>query len=452
MGMQRDNHLILFLTILIDYLAGIAIESAQGKRRKAYLVVSIISNLLLLAVFKYYNFFIVNYNAVSGFIGRGGSFSLLSIVLPIGLSFHTFQAMSYTVEVYKGEHKAERHLGIYALYVMFFPQLVAGPIERPQNLIHQFYEKHDFCYEEAANGLRQIMWGLFKKVVIADRISTIVDPVFNAPEKFSAVALTIACLLFSFQLYCDFSGYSDIANGSARVLGFKLMRNFRHPNAATTVADYRRRWHISLNIWLKEYLYIPICGKNVSAQRRTFAFFLVFIASGFWHGANWTFIVWGLINAIFYFYAKYTRDIRKSLASATGLSKINWLHSSMQKISVFLLITFSRIFFRASSVSSALSIIKKMFIGLIPETIKAISNFKIVTRELLIGVDLNVLFASILLIVFLEWVHAYEGEGDIYEIIGRKSKALRWGVYFAGFLSITYFGVFDHRSFIYFQF
>ena len=259
--------LILLFTIAIDYAAGILIENAEGRRRKVWLIMSIIANVGVLAVFKYFNFFSANANAIAEVFHWPYEFPILGIILPIGLSFHTFQAMSYTIEVYRGRQAAERHLGIYALYVMFFPQLVAGPIERPQNLLHQFYEKHIVEYERVTDGLRKMAMGLFMKVVIADRLARYVNVVYNDPTSFQGLSLVVATVFFAFQIYCDFAGYSLVAIGSAEVMGFRLMKNFDRPYLSRSISEFWSRWHISLSSWFRDYVYIPLGGNRAATQR-----------------------------------------------------------------------------------------------------------------------------------------------------------------------------------------
>jgi len=291
--------LILFITILIDYTAGILIERTQGRKRKIYLAVSIISTCLVLFIFKYYNFFIDNFNSIADLLHWNYSLNVLMIILPIGLSFHTFQSLSYVIEVYRGRVKAEKHFGIYSLFVMFYPQLVAGPIERPQNMLPQFYEKKKFDYERAVSGLRQMLLGLFKKIFIADRLAVLVGGVYASPADFHGFPLIFATILFAFQIYCDFSGYSDIALGSARVMGFKLMDNFDRPYFARSIGDFWRRWHISLSSWFRDYVYIPLGGSRVPKIYWTLNVLIVFLISGLWHGANWTYVVWGGLHGVF---------------------------------------------------------------------------------------------------------------------------------------------------------
>ncbi|MBC7422991.1 MAG: MBOAT family protein, partial [Ferruginibacter sp.] len=295
--------IILGFTIIVDYFAGICIEGAKDKRRKLFLIVSLIANIGTLCVFKYFNFLNENFSFLLHGFGLKNPIPYLSILLPIGLSFHTFQAMSYTIEVYRGNQKAERHFGIYALYVMFYPQLVAGPIERPQNLLHQFREKHHFNSDRVFDGLKIIIWGLFKKLVVADRLAIFVNGAFNYYDKQSSFSLVLAIIFFSFQIYCDFSGYSDIAIGTAKVMGFDLMPNFKRPIFARSTGEFWKRWHISLSTWFKDYLYFPLGGNKVPVARRNFNLMLVFLISGLWHGANWTFVIWGGINGFYLVFA-----------------------------------------------------------------------------------------------------------------------------------------------------
>lgn len=279
--------LILILTIVIDYYAGLWIAKTEDKRkRKRLLLLSIIANVGVLVVFKYYNFLVDNINVVMNTLHTTGKIPMLNIILPIGLSFHTFQAMSYTIEVYKGNQKAEKHFGIYALYVMFYPQLVAGPIERPQNVLHQFHEVKKFNYENFRSGLILMAWGFFKKCVIADRLSMFVSEVYGNVNEHHGIPVMIATAFFALQIFCDFSGYSDIAIGSARCMGYDLMTNFDRPYLSTSISEFWRRWHISLSTWFRDYVYIPLGGNRVSKTRWYLNLVIVFTVSGIWHGAN----------------------------------------------------------------------------------------------------------------------------------------------------------------------
>ncbi len=353
---------ILFFTIIIDYVAAIMIENKQGRKRKIFLILSIIANVGVLAVFKYYNFFIDNINTLFNDINiKTYSFPLLNIILPIGLSFHTFQAMSYTIEVYRGKQKAEKHFGIYALYVMFWPQLVAGPIERPQNMLHQFYTRHSFNNEHIAKGLRLMLWGFFLKVVIADRLALYVDAVYNNVGEHNGTTLLLATLFFAFQIYCDFAGYSYIAIGSAQVMGFNLMTNFNHPYFSKSIAEFWQRWHISLSTWFRDYLYIPLGGNRVSIQRWYFNLFFVFLISGLWHGANWTFIIWGGSNGLYLVFALITNKWWNAVNRRIGITRYQRIYNVIRILTTFVLIDFAWIFFRANTISDAFIIIKKIF-------------------------------------------------------------------------------------------
>jgi alginate O-acetyltransferase complex protein AlgI len=437
--------LVLFFTIIIDYYAGIWIEKTEGKKRKLYLTCSIIANVGVLAIFKYFNFFIDNINAFMGFLSIQTVLQPLGILLPIGLSFHTFQAMSYTIEVYRGNQKAEKHFGIYALYVMFYPQLVAGPIERPQNVIHQFYEKFDFDYDRVVSGIRLMLWGLFKKVVIADRIAILTDATFNNPKEHEPVSLLIASVFFSFQIFCDFSGYSDIALGSARVMGFDLMRNFNRPYQAQSISEFWKRWHISLSTWFRDYLYISLGGNRVSVARWYFNLFFVFLVSGFWHGANWTFVIWGALHG---FYLIFALIFEKYI----NFSFLNAVPSPVRRVSnvaiTFFLVTFAWIFFRANNVNDAIFIIKKIaeckigdFKDVLTDAIPLSETFK--------RIDLLI---TVLLILTLETVHYFQSTKNIERLFLHTPKTLRWSVYYFLILIILILGVFENRNFIYFQF
>lgn len=390
--------IILGGTIVIDYFAGIFIEKSEGKRRKLFLVASLVANIGVLAVFKYYNFINENLSFLLHGFGASNPIPYLSILLPVGLSFHTFQAMSYTIEVYRGHQKAERHFGIYSLYVMFYPQLVAGPIERPQNMLHQFREKYDFDYDRVISGLRLMAWGLFKKVVIADRLAIAVDTVFNNPEQHNSLSLIIATVFFTFQIFCDFSGYSDMALGAARIMGFKLMTNFDKPYQSKSVHEFWKRWHISLSTWFKDYLYITLGGNRVTVPRWYLNLFIVFLVSGLWHGANWTFVIWGALHGFYLVFGLITQKYRDRFNQLLRIDKVPIIST----ISTFVLVAFAWIFFRANSVDSAFYIVKHMFTG-IPDVVHQLVNNQPVLESM--GLKKNDFALSILLIIFLETVH-----------------------------------------------
>jgi len=430
--------LILGGTIVVDYFAGIWIENAKGRNRNYLLGLSLFANIAVLAVFKYYNFLNDNLSAFLGALGYENSFPYLSILLPIGLSFHTFQAMSYTIEVYRGNQKAERHFGVYALYVMFYPQLVAGPIERPQNMLHQFYEKHYFEITRVIEGLKIMLWGFFMKLVIADRLAIYVNATYNNPEKHSGMTLAVATVFFAFQIYCDFAGYSNIAIGAAKVMGFKLMTNFNRPYFAKSISEFWKRWHISLSSWFKDYLYISLGGNKVSIPRWYFNLFIVFVISGLWHGANWTFIIWGAINGFYLVFAILTGDIRARIGKALHLNKHRNINSVVQILTTFVLACFAWIFFRANSIHDASLIVSQIFTFSGPLYIGELQQFAYC-------------IAAILFLLVIEFSQEYFA---LHSVLPFKSanwfkEQLAYGILV---ILILMLGVFDSSQFIYFQF
>jgi alginate O-acetyltransferase complex protein AlgI len=435
--------LILFFTIIIDYYAGILIEKSEGKLRKRYLMASIIANVGILCVFKYYNFFIGNVtDLLSTFDITVKEVPYLNILLPIGLSFHTFQAMSYTLEVYRGNQKSERHFGIYSLYVMFYPQLVAGPIERPQNMLHQFHEKHPFLSSNLLAGLRLMLWGFFKKVVIADRVSIYVDAIYDHPEQYGFLNIFLALLLFAVQIYCDFSGYSDIALGSAKTMGFDLMKNFDRPFISKNIGEFWRRWHISLSTWFNDYLYTPmvIALRDWNKFAVIFSLFVTFFLSGLWHGAGWTFIIFGCSQGLAIIYEVLTKKMRKKIASALNKQ----VYSAMSIFLTFSFVCLTWVFFRSSSVQEAMLIYKKIFFM---DT--SIAFNPVVMTNALVEFGITSFFiaaAMIMLLFLLETRISY----TLYEFNDRPVSDI---VISSGLLiCVIVLGVFHHNSFIYFQF
>jgi D-alanyl-lipoteichoic acid acyltransferase DltB (MBOAT superfamily) len=441
--------LILGFTIVIDYYAGILLENEPDKkRRKKFLVMSLIANIGVLAVFKYFNFLNANITSLAELLGYKNHIPFLNILLPIGLSFHTFQAMSYTIEVYRGHQKAERHFGIYSLYVMFYPQLVAGPIERPQNMLHQFHEKKYFNYNNAVTGLRLMIWGLFKKAVIADRLALVTDPVFNNPHGYSATSILIACIFFSFEIYCDFSGYSDMALGSARVMGFDLMKNFDRPYSAKKISEFWRRWHISLSTWFKDYLYIPLGGNRVSQSRKYFNLFIVFLISGLWHGSDWKFIIWGALHGFFQVFGFVTEPARNKMNKAIGITRLPRLHNAWGMATTFFLVTFAWIFFRADNTKTAV-----YMIGRIPGVFGELSTWlKTHISPIDIPIATGKLMLCFAVVLFMELVHRIQKKRSFNTLLQNQPRYIRWAVYYLFVFVIIYVGVFYNRQFIYFQF
>ncbi|WP_316788089.1 MBOAT family O-acyltransferase [Pedobacter frigoris] len=349
--------------------------------------------------------------------------------------------MSYTIEVYRGNQSAERHFGIYSLYVMFYPQLVAGPIERPQNLLYQFHRKHNFNYKMMTSGLKLMAWGLFKKVVIADRLAIVVNQVFDTPENYNSLGLIIAVIFFTFQIFCDFSGYSDMAIGAARTMGFKLMKNFDMPYHSKSIDEFWKRWHISLSTWFKDYLYIPLGGNRVKIPRWYLNLFIVFLVSGLWHGANWTFIIWGALHGFYLVFGLITKKVRNEIGKILRLNRLPFL----SVISTFILVSFAWIFFRAQDLSSAWNIISRIWYGL-PDLPHQILNIKNV------GIELPNLLISFALIFFLEFIHELQKNYYLIRRVQSSNSFVRWSIYYVLVMTILAMGVFNHSQFIYFQF
>ena len=337
--------LILFFLIVLDFFLGKKIEAtADPRRRRHWLWISIASNIGTLFIFKYFNFV---FNAH------------LPLILPLGLSFHTFQSLAYVVDVYRGKVRAERHLGIYALYVMFFPQLVAGPIERPEHMLPQFREDHAFSYPLFVSGVQRMVWGFFKKIVVADHLAVLVNVVYGDVAAWSGPSLALATLLFAFQIYCDFSGYCDIAIGAAQALGYELSENFRSPYLSASIGEFWRRWHITLSFWFRDYVYIPLGGSRAGEARTVRNLLVTFILSGFWHGANWTFLAWGFLNGAYLVIGRWKDRLLSSLSSRFRLPRFR----ALSAICTFLLTCFAWIFFRAQSMADAWYVVTRLGTG-----------------------------------------------------------------------------------------
>lgn len=415
--------LIILFTIVIDYIAGLLIEKARGSNKKFFLLASIIANVGVLAVFKYFDFFAGNINFLSHHF-NGQQIPLLHILLPIGLSFHTFQAMSYTIEVYRGNQKAERHFGIYALYVLFYPQMVAGPIERPQHILPQLHRVNQFNTTGFITGVFLIAIGLFKKMVIADRLGLFVDPVFNNPHGHSAFDLLVAVYFFAFQIYCDFSGYSDIAVGAALTLGIELMRNFNMPYLSKNIAEFWQRWHISLSTWFRDYVYIPLGGSRVTFMVTCINILVVFIISGLWHGANWKYLVWGLVHGLLLIGYQLLKKIN---IQVKGFSYLKW-------ILTFNLVCLAWIFFRANTVTEGFFILNKIL---------TLPSFHYTAASIM---PWNEIFYCIFIILALlagEW---YLQRKVVWST---RSMLLTTAILF---IACYFLGIFNEAQFIYFQF
>lgn len=436
----RFLSLILFST-LVDYSVGIGLsnENKQSKR-KILLWISILVNLGFLGFFKYYNFFLENFTAAFTLFGNTLDADRLNIILPVGISFYTFQTLSYSIDVYKRQLEPTKDFVAFAAFVSFFPQLVAGPIERATNLLPQFYRNRTFRYREAVDGMRQMLWGFFKKIVIADNCAEFANQIFNNSGNYNGSTLVLGVLFFAFQIYGDFSGYSDIAIGTSRLFGFNLMRNFAFPYFSRDIAEFWRRWHISLSTWFRDYLYIPLGGSRGGLWMKIRNTFIIFVVSGFWHGANWTFIVWGALNAIYFLPLLLAKRNRTNLETVAQGKIFPTLREITAMLITFILTLVAWVFFRAENIGHAISYLS----GIFSSGLFAIPDFP----------GLGKAFISILLIVLfmiIEWF-GREDQYAIEKIFTGKSVLLRYGFYYAVVFIILYYGNFNENQFIYFQF
>jgi D-alanyl-lipoteichoic acid acyltransferase DltB (MBOAT superfamily) len=409
-------------------------------RRRLLLFLSLFSNLGLLFFFKYFNFFSENVNTVFEQFNIFSAVPAYDFLLPVGISFYTFQTLSYTIDVYWGKKEAEKHLGIFALYVSFFPQLVAGPIERSTRLLPQFYKTYTFDYKRIRTGVVLMVWGFFKKVVIADRLAEYVNMVYNNPHDYGGFQDLIATFFFGSQIYCDFSGYSDIAIGSAMILGYDLMTNFKRPYLSQSIREFWQRWHISLSTWFRDYLYIPLGGNRVVKWRWYYNLFITFLISGLWHGANWTFVIWGALHGGYLVLAILTQSYRDKLATQSGLYKVPYLNNLINLVWTFVLVYFAWIFFRANSLSDATLIIGNI---LNPQSYGGdIQLFQF-------GADfyLSFILIGILIIVEVLWE-----KFSLIQRLEEQSRMIKWALMIMVVLSIFVLGKWDQNDFLYFQF
>jgi alginate O-acetyltransferase complex protein AlgI len=439
MFFKPEYILILLFTIVVDYYAGILLETTQNPRlKKQYLLMSLVANIGVLAVFKYYNFINDNITGLCSLFGVTNHIPYLRMLLPIGLSFHTFQAMSYTLEVYRGHHKAERHFGIYALYVMFYPQLVAGPIERPQNILYQFHQKKVFNRDNLVDGLKLMLFGFFKKIVIADRLSNYVNLVYKDPGHYHGFQILTAMFFFAFQIYCDFSGYTDIALGAAKCMGFTLMKNFNYPFLSINVTDFWRRWHISLSTWFNDYLFTPIvvARRNWGKFAVVFAIFITFAISGLWHGAAWTYVVFGVLNGLAMIYEFLTKRTRKNLSKKMPAL----IYTRISILLTFIFACVAWVFFRAQTMGDVFTVFRNIPVNL--------------SGSWHVFYEKANYFALILAFISIEWIWRNK-EKVRQAVIARAPQCyttlgltyysvLLWGIFV--------WGEFGNKTFIYFQF
>jgi D-alanyl-lipoteichoic acid acyltransferase DltB (MBOAT superfamily) len=442
----RFLSLIIFSTI-VDYLVGqkLRVEEKQSKR-KVFLWTSILINLGFLGFFKYYNFFLENFVDAFSLFGMQINANSLNIILPVGISFYTFQTLSYTIDVYRKKLEPTKDFIAFSAFVCFFPQLVAGPIERATNLLPQFYKKRTFEYDKAVDGMRQILWGLFKKVVIADNCAEFANQIFNNSADMNGSTLVLGAIFFTFQIYGDFSGYSDIAIGTSRLFGFDLKQNFATPYFSRDIAEFWRRWHISLSTWFRDYLYIPIGGSRGGTWMKVRNTFAIFLVSGFWHGANWTFIIWGALNAIYFLPLLLTNKNRKNIGVVAEGKLLPSFSELIAILKTFVLTVFAWIFFRAENLSHALSYIKNIFV----KTDGVVESYSFTLLEYF---NISVILLMIILLIVIEWltrIYTY----PLYVIHEYKVNFIfRYLTYLTLIFLICLFGNFiNNEQFIYFQF
>lgn len=438
----RFLSLIIFSSS-IDFFIGLQLKKQNStSNRKLLLLCSLLVNLGFLGFFKYYNFFVESFVDAFTLMGKKLEITTLNIVLPVGISFYTFQTLSYSIDIFRKKLQPTKDIIHFFAFVSFFPQLVAGPIERASNLLPQFYKKRTINEELIKSGLFLMLWGFFKKLVIADNLAIFVNTVYNNPEIYSSTYHLYASYFFAFQIFCDFSGYSDIAIGAARLLGFNLMLNFRQPYFSKSVSDFWKRWHISLSSWFRDYLYIPLGGNRVKKRRWYYNLFIVFIVSGLWHGAAWTFVVWGALHGAYLIFSVILEKNKTKINRRLKLNKYTHFFKIINILITFHLVLVAWIFFRANSLSDAFYILKRLFIERSYDTIGvSVKNFSVF--------NLIVAFCSIFI---LEIYHFFERKQNVYDLLKNKKRFIRWSIYYFLVFAILILGNFNAEKFIYFQF
>lgn len=443
---KAEYVLLIVAATLIAY--GAALQMTRTERqsvRLALLLVSVISNLAILLAFKYFNFFSDSLRTILAQLNIFYDSPLIEVLLPVGISFYTFQIIGYSVDVYRRQLEPERHLGYFALFVAFFPQLVAGPIERAAHMLPQFRRRFELDAARLTGGLQLVLWGLFKKVVIADRLGLYVDAVYNQPTTYTGWPIWVATFFFAFQIYCDFSGYTDIAIGLARMMGFDLMQNFKQPYFATSPVDFWRRWHISLSTWFRDYLYIPLGGNRVTVSRWYANLLIVFLVSGLWHGARWTFVIWGGLHGLYVIGEVATHQARTAFVRRLGLDRRPGLLAAGSRFFTFGLVCLTWLFFRANSVADALALLTRLL---------PLNNLAEINAPWLAVVDHPTaqMVLALGLILLLLAVQLAQVQGWQWPDLQRRPLWLRWAAYLFLTLSILNLGVTSEVPFIYFQF
>lgn len=448
---RPEYAMLLLASTVVTYAGGLLMgrklnnTSKNNRHKKAIVIVSVLLNLGLLGFFKYFDFIFDAVSDLAGVLGITVVHPQIDILLPVGISFYIFQALSYTMDVYRGEVEPERDFFKYALFVSFFPQLVAGPIERSKNLLKQFDEKHDFDYDRVRSGLLRMLWGFFLKLVLEVRLATVADLIYGNYKECTGYQLLLGTVIFAFQIYCDFAGYSEIAIGAAKVMGFSLMENFRQPFLSASCKELWNRWHISLNTWFRDYLYFPLGGSRKGKFRRYVNLMIVFAVSGLWHGADWTFVIWGALSGLFQILGDLLAPARKALGSLVHLKEGSRIHRVLCVVCTFMLFCVSLVFFRATCLDEALVIMTKIFTGFNFASILATSPFSLglgVYHLLILALGLIILFA----------VDLYRNGGKTLDDLFGNNRLLRWGMYYLLVTLILLSANFGAQEFIYFRF
>lgn len=439
---------LIFISSAVDFIVGKQIHKTENAKKKHfYLLISLLVNLGFLFYFKYTNFFIETFVDSFRLFGKELEVSTLNIILPVGISFYTFQTLSYTIDIYRNQLKPTKDPLAFFAFVAFFPQLVAGPIERASHLLPQFYKTYKFNYNQIKSGLLLMGFGLFKKMVIADRLAILVNQVYNNPTEHKGIDIIIATVFFAFQIYCDFSGYSDIAIGAARTMGFDLMKNFDSPYLSKSITEFWRRWHISLSTWFRDYVYIPLGGSREGKYKTYVNLFIVFLVSGLWHGAAMTFVIWGAIHGFIIVIEKAFDKQRKALLKTWGLTKDSFVRKIIFIPLIFTIVCFAWIFFRANSFNDALYFVRNIFVN----NYGRLFNEGIYTLGLVKPEFILALIAIVILTIF-EWTHK---KINFYKLLQKQYTPVRWLCYLAIVYIILIFGVYGEGNvseFIYFQF
>jgi alginate O-acetyltransferase complex protein AlgI len=438
---------LILLSSLIDFFVGLQIGKTHNKKRRKFLLfTSLITNLGLLFYFKYYNFFIAEFITMADSLGISVNNFSLSIILPVGISFYTFQTLSYSIDVYKGDLKPTKDIIAFLAFVTFFPQLVAGPIERAKHLLPQFFKEKKFDYETASSGAKLILIGFFKKIVIADKVAILVNAIYNSPTSYPGFPMIVATILFAYQIYCDFSGYSDIAVGTSRLLGFDLMTNFNKPYFSKSISEFWTRWHISLSTWFRDYIYIPMGGNRVSKGKWAFNIMVTFLISGLWHGANWTFVVWGFFHGLLIVIERFTIDLRQKFFRPI----IQTSFYSLGSVAVtFGLVCFGWIFFRSNSIPDAFYIIGHMF----SDVSDYLNPSAMAVKFRGIGWEPTDLIQVFVFIALLEFFQILDYKGQAWTSLRRWPRIAQWSFYYLLLIIIIFWGTENSAAnFIYFQF